>query len=183
MPDRHLIVYATTEGHTLKVARFAADHLNKCGHLVELMSADTAEDLDLTPFDKVLLLGSVHIGRYQQTLANFASAHQEALTQKQAGFVSVSLAASGDDPEDWAGLERTVKAFSEGTGWVPAQVEHVAGAFRFAKYDYFKSLAMRFIARTKGVNVDPHSDTEFTDWKAFEAFLDGWQSSKVRGAA
>jgi len=53
-------------------------------------------------------------------------------------------------------------------------VVHVAGAFRFAQYDFFKGLAMRWIAHSKGEVVDPHQDKEYTDWDALAGVLDRW---------
>jgi menaquinone-dependent protoporphyrinogen oxidase len=53
-------------------------------------------------------------------------------------------------------------------------VHHVAGAFRFTQYDFFKSLAMRWIAHNKGEEVDPHADKEYTDWDALAALMRRW---------
>lgn len=171
---RHLIVYATTEGQTRKIARFAADRLTDAGHSVELLDAAAAGATEVDPqkYDRILLMGSVHAGGYQLPLAEFAKAHRERL--KEAAFVSVSLSAADGDEQDRAGLERCLTGFIEGTDWTPAHVEHVAGAFRFTQYDFLKSLAMRYIAHTKGVTVDAHTDTEFTDWEAFGRFVDTW---------
>lgn len=169
-----LIVYATTEGQTRKIVRYCADRLAENGHSVELLPAAEGEDLDLGRFDGVLLAASVHAGRYQSALLDFAGAHRAALAQVPNVFLSVSLAAAGDDPDDWKALDGCVARLHEATGWRPARVEHVAGAFRFSEYDFFKSWAMRWIASRKGEEVDPHSDTEYTDWAALARIVDQW---------
>ncbi|MGZ8407278.1 MAG: flavodoxin domain-containing protein, partial [Caulobacteraceae bacterium] len=60
------------------------------------------------------------------------------------------------------------------TGWKPAAVHHVAGAFRFTQYDFFKRMMMKKIAREKGVNVDAKHDLELTDWDDLVRFVDGF---------
>jgi len=171
---RIAIIYATTEGQTRKIARFAADRLSGAGHMVELLTAEDAGDLDLARFDAAILAASVHISRYQQELVAFATAQATALSGLKTLFLSVSLAAAGDDREDWKGLGECVAKLTEETGWTPGQVEHVAGAFRFTQYDFFRSWAMRWIAAQKGQEVDPHVDQEYTDWQALAACLDDW---------
>jgi len=169
-----LVLYATTEGQTRKIARFVADRLADQGHAVELLPAGAAADLDPGRFDKVIAAGSVHAGSYQSDLTASLSAHAAALAARPSLFLSVSLSAAGDDPEDWDGLRSCVARLTEETGWTPGQVVHVAGAFRFTQYDFFRSWAMRWIARQKGESVDPNTDKEYTDWDRLGRDVDDW---------
>lgn len=172
-----LITYATTEGQTRKIARFCADCLIAQGHSIELLPlADAADDdgLDLNRFDTAILAGSVHGGRLQPQLARFAAHHAAELNARPTMFVMVSLAAAGNDPDELAHLAQIAADFTDGAGWRPAHVAHVAGAFRFTQYDFFKGLAMRWIAHSKGEEVDRHSDKEYTDWSALAALLAKW---------
>ncbi|MFC2968629.1 flavodoxin domain-containing protein [Acidimangrovimonas pyrenivorans] len=174
-----LIAYGSTEGQTRKVARFAADRLVEAGHVVELMRAGDGEELDLDRFDAAILAGSVHVGRYQADLVDFAKGAAKALERMPTLFLSVSGAAAGSDPDDWKGLDDCVARFTAAIGWTPRRIEHVAGAFRFTEYDFFKSWAMRLIAAQHGQKVDPDKDTEFTDWKALGKVLDDWAGQAV----
>lgn len=169
-----LVAYATTDGQTRKIARFAADRLVTNGHSVELLDVKDAEGLDLARFDAVILAGSLHAGGYQKTLARFASEKHAELATLPTLFLAVSLSAAGQDPDDWAGLRKCLAAFETETGWTPGRVEHVAGAFRFTEYDFFRAWAMRRIADQKGETVEPGRDKEYTDWAALGATLDGW---------
>lgn len=169
-----LIAYASTEGQTRKIAQFCADYLTDEGHNVELLPAADANNIDLSRFDAVLLAASVHGGKYQKPLVKLANAQADALAKMKAAFMSVSLAAAGDDADDWQGLDNCVDRFAQKTGWTPATVMHVAGAFRFSEYDFFKSWAMRWIAAQKDQDVDPHQDKEYTDWAALRTSLDEW---------
>ncbi len=169
-----LIAYASTEGQTRKIARYCADYLIGQGHSVELAGASDARDAELARFDAVLLSGSVHAGMYQKSLIKLAKSKAAALAQVRSAFMSVSLAAAGTDPDDWIGLDQCVSRFAKKTGWTPPTVMHVAGAFRFSEYDFFKSWAMRWIASQKHEEVDPGQDKELTDWAALKKTLDEW---------
>ncbi len=173
-----LIVYATTEGQTRKIARFAADHLTEAGHSVEMLPAADAADLNIGTFDGAIIAGSIHAGRYQKKLRAFVKQHSAALAELPTMFWSVSLAAAGEDDEDWKGIRACVDRFTEKTGWTPGRVEHVAGAFRFDEYDFFKSWAMRWIAREKGETAPAHGENaEHTDWAALKRILEDWVST------
>ncbi|MCX7645630.1 MAG: protoporphyrinogen oxidase [Rhodobacteraceae bacterium] len=175
MPARIAIVYATTEGQTRKVARFAADRLVQAGHAVELLRAEDAEGLDLGRFDAAILAGSVHVGAFQGALKGFAYAQAEALARLPTLFLPVSLAVAGDDPDDREGIEEVVEGFVRDTGWRPGRIEHVAGAFRFGEYGVLKSWAMRWIARQKGEAAPARGeDREYTDWERLGSALDDW---------
>lgn len=169
-----LIAYASTEGQTRKIARFCADRLADAGHFVELMRVEDAEGLALSRFDAAILAGSVHIGKYQEALVDFARASAKELAAMPTLFLSVSLAAAGTDAEDWKGLEDCVAAFRAATGLAPGRVAHVAGAFRFTQYDFFRAWAMRWIAAQKGQEVHHHEDREYTDWPVLARLVDEW---------
>ena len=169
-----LVAYATTDGQTRKIARFAADRLAGLGHAVELLNLEDAEGLDLSRFDGAILAGSLHAGGYQKTLVRFATDAAAELAQMPTMFLAVSLSAAGDDLDDWSGLRTCLADFNAATGWTPARVEHVAGAFRFSEYDFFRAWAMRRIADQKGETVEPGKDKEYTDWAALVLALDDW---------
>jgi len=169
-----LIAYATTDGQTRKIARFAADRLLSSGHAVELLNLEDAGGLDLARFDGAVLAGSLHAGGYQTALIRFARDQAAALALMPTLFLAVSLSAAGQDAEDWAGLRQCLADFEAETNWTPGRVEHVAGAFRFSEYDFFRSWAMRRIAEQKGETVEPGKDKEYTDWAALILALDGW---------
>ena len=178
-----LIAYATTDGQTRKIARFAADHLAASGHAVELLNLDDAEGLDLARFQAAILAGSLHAGGYQKALVHFATDQAAALALIPTLFLAVSLSAAGKDAGDWAGLRTCLAEFETMTGWTPGRVEHVAGAFRFSEYDFFRTWAMRRIADQKGEPVDPGKDKEYTDWPALAATLDGWVAGLPKAGA
>jgi menaquinone-dependent protoporphyrinogen oxidase len=181
---RLLIVYGTTEGQTRKIAHFMRDRAEAGGHTVTVFEAiDDGPDMHPRLFDATIVAGSVHVGRYQATVEHFARAHAAELKSMRSAFVSVSLAAAGTDEDDVAGLEKCVAEFSHRTGWTPAVLSHVAGAFRYTQYDFFKRWALKYIAWRKGGPTDTGHDYELTDWDALGRFVDGFVREPVRAHA
>ena len=171
---KFLIVYATTEGQTRKIARFVAERLTAAGHSTELLGAADADGVDPGQFDGAVLAGSIHAGAYQPPLIEFAAAHAATLSGMKTLFLSVSLSAAGDDPEERAGIDKCAADFFGRTGWRHARLAHVAGAFRFSEYDFFRNMAMRLIARQKGEMTPRGDDREYTDWAALGVLIDAW---------
>lgn len=169
-----LIVYATTEGQTRKICAHALEHLTQAGHSVALVSAEAGTDIRPESFDAIILAASVHAGKYQAPLIDYAKTYAADLNAKRSLFLSVSLAAAGTDPEEHADLDRIAKSLSEASGWTPSRIEHVAGAFRFTEYDFLKYWAMRWIEHEKDPSVPPGTDREYTDWDALDAMLTDW---------
>ena len=168
-----LILYGTTEGQTRKIAGFTAARFRDAGDSVTLIDAtqDTTA-VNLRDYDATIIAGSLHVGRYQSSVVHFARANHATLNAMPSAFISVSLAAAGTDPEDVQGIATCADHFKSETSWTTADIQHVAGAFRFAEYDYFKRLAMRLIAWRKGVHVEAGKDLELTDWEALAASVD-----------
>jgi menaquinone-dependent protoporphyrinogen oxidase len=180
---RVLIVFGTTEGQTAKIAGFVADRLRARGHDALLIKAGVdAVSPDPAAFDAVLVAASLHAGRYQPAAIEFVRRHRAAITARKNAFLSVSLAAAGHDAEDRTGLERCVTAFVGESGWSPDRIDHVAGAFRYTVYDFFKRWAMKYIAYRKGAPTDTSRDYELTDWDELGRFVDTFISDAASGA-
>lgn len=173
-PRRVLICYASTEGQTRKICRFAAEQLIAQGRSVEMLPAGDAAEVALAAFDAAILAGSVHLGRLQPELAEFCGEHAGTLNRMPTLFLVVSLAAAGTDPAERADLDRIADTFATAAGWRPGRVAHVAGAFRFSAYAPLRRWAMRWIAWRKGQRIAPGRDREYTDWAALAALLKGW---------
>jgi menaquinone-dependent protoporphyrinogen oxidase len=168
-----LILYGTTEGHTRKIATFMRDRLSAAGHVVTLVDAvEAPADLDPLRFDRVIVAASVHTGRYQAAVEDWVHRHAAALADAGAVFVSVSLSAAGHDEDDARALAQCTDEFERRTEWIPAEVHHAAGAFRYTQYDFFKQWALKYIAWRRGAPTDATQDYELTDWHALEQFAD-----------
>jgi menaquinone-dependent protoporphyrinogen oxidase len=150
LPMRVLILFSTTEGHTRKLAQFAAAQLTRRGHEVLVHDAVQPNLPDLTGFDAAFLFASVHVGHYQHSFIEAVRKNHDALNAMPSALVSVSLSATGDNPSDLVGLRDCVERLERNTLWHPGAVHHAAGAMLFSAYGFFTKLAIKFIARRRG---------------------------------
>jgi menaquinone-dependent protoporphyrinogen oxidase len=181
-----LVVYATTEGQTRKIAAFIADWIAERGGRPTLADASLlASAVDLSDFDAAVVAALLHAGRYQPSIVGFLSRRCDALGGMQTGFVSVSLSAASRDHGDIEGLTKCLERFEAATGWRPRAVHHAAGAFRYTRYGFLKRWALRYIAWRKGQPTDTSRDYELTDWAGLGVFVDGFMASVLdqRGGA
>jgi menaquinone-dependent protoporphyrinogen oxidase len=165
-----LIVYGTTEGQTRKIAEYLKVEAEKQGAKVTLCDATSAV-VDPEPYDAVMIGASLHAGRYQSSVAHYIKAHLDVLNNKPTAFLAVSLTAAGDDEESWQELKEITQSFLSETGWRPSDAEYVAGALRYAQYDFLKKYLMRMIAKKAGEKSTDQNDKEYTDWSKLNAFL------------
>ena len=162
-----LIVYATTDGHTRKIAQAVSDYVAEFGHAPYVVDAATAPRLARADaWDAVIALAPVRVGKHVKSMAAFARANVERLTHLPTAFFSVSLSAAG---RDTAAARACADAFVRDTGWRPGMVRLVAGALLYTRYNWFVKRMMRRISRAHGGDTDITRDFEYTDWQQLRA--------------
>ena len=178
---RILIIYGSTEGHTEDLAGFIGSALREDGQEVIVRdSADKATLPDPCTYDLIFVAASLHIGRYQPALIDFVRAHHGTFNEMPTAFISVSLSAAGESPDDWEGLEQCTRRFLQETMWIPKAMHHAAGAIRYSKYDFFKRLAIKYIARQRGQETVTSRDYDLTDYPALKNFALAFAHDWVR---
>jgi len=166
-----LVLYATVEGHTRKIAEHAAAKLEEAGQGVVL--GDVRDPGFAIPgrFEGVLVCAPIHIGRYPSSVAQFLIDWKAALADVPTALISVSLGIRSDSAEERAEAEAYPAKLEKKTGFHIGKVHHAAGALKFLEYDFFKRMMMRQIAAKEGGPVDTSHDHEFTDWAALDGFV------------
>lgn len=167
-----VVLFATVEGQTRKVARNIAGTIQSLGHDVTVFDAADIEDVDLNTSDAIIVAAPVHAGRYPSAIAHWIKIHAAALSDIPSAFVSLSLAKASVFPEEHLEIEEIAEAFLRDAGWKPKVVHHAAGALRYLEYDFFKRLLMRQFAKKEGGPLDTSKDHEFTDWDELSEFVD-----------
>ena len=167
-----LVLYATVEGHSRKVATRIAEHLDDRNYRTVI--GDVREPGFTVPatFDAAFICAPIHAGRYPEPIARFIEDWKDALALVPTGFVSISLSIYSHNPEESAEAQTFPEKLSMRTGFYASHVHHAAGALKYLENEYFKRCLMRQIAENEGVPVDMSRDYEFTDWDALEGFVD-----------
>jgi menaquinone-dependent protoporphyrinogen oxidase len=168
---RVLILYATTEGHTARVAERIAKRLRDKGHRVESRRARSARaSLDLERYETVIVGASVHYGRHPGHLRSLLRKHRAALAARPGAFFSVSLSARSKPPA----ARCYVQNFLRQVGWQPQQTAAFGGALPYSRYGAFKRLLMIAFVGLAGGDTDTSRDYEYTDWDAVDRFADAF---------
>jgi menaquinone-dependent protoporphyrinogen oxidase len=170
MSSRVLVVYASTHGHTEKIADRIGRVLRESGVQAEVEDvANVAED-DLARFDAVVVGASIHAGQHQRELIDWVRLHAGWLEDRPAVFFSVCLTAAEEDEEARSASEQYISNFVDETGWQPDRSASFAGALQYREYDFFTRHLMRLMMKRGGHPTDVSQDYDYTDWEAVERF-------------
>jgi len=170
---RILLVYATVEGQTRKIADHVAERLSGGGNdVTQIDATDVHKAPDASAFDVAIVAAPVHIGTFPAPLRRFVEKNSATLMARPGAFVSVSLTAASADESEIAELDQIVEKFSQETGWWPVSIHNAAGALKYTEYDFFRRWMLKRIARKEGGPTDTNRDHEFTDWVALDKFVD-----------
>ncbi len=164
-----LILYATREGQTAKVARRIGEHLEASGLSVRITdAADTSavQQIDLDTFDLLVFGGSMHAGGIESELVRFIDDNARKIDARRKSFFLVLLSAAVEDEavrSDW--LSDAAKKTNEQLPIVFEDVEMIAGALAYSRYPLPVKWLMKRIAKQAGQSTDTSQDYEYTDWK------------------
>lgn len=172
-----LLVYASTHGHTAKVAGRIAKRLRLHNLEVDLHNASADGKPSPTEADGVVVAGSVHRGHHQRELVDWVKHHRMSLADTRTLFVSVSLTAADDTDDADATTRRMIDDFVDETGWTPTRAVAVAGALQYREYDVFTRTLMRLLMRLGGHPTDVSHDHDLTDWDAVDQIADAYAES------
>ena len=165
-----LIGYGTTEGQTARIAEYIADVIRGQGHEAQVLDLKRSKDVPLDGTDAVVIGGSIHMGKHEESVGDFVRKNRGALERLPSAFFSVSLAAHGDMENARAYVEN----FEQQTGWRPTQVGYFGGALLYRQYGLIKRLMMKKIVRDKpgNLSLDTSRDHEYTEWDDVRRFAE-----------
>jgi menaquinone-dependent protoporphyrinogen oxidase len=182
MSQRVLVLYASTHGHTAKIADRVGDVLRAQGvHARVRHLNERTPRLDLSELDAFIVGASVHQGHHQREMVEWIAEHHTVLSLRPSAFFSVSLTAADDTDEARETTRSMIDDVLDETGWVPTTTQAFAGALQFEEYNFPTRVLMRLIARRiehqTGTDVDVGEDTDYTDWAAVDRFAEAFAAS------
>lgn len=164
-----LIVYSTTDGHTVTICKRLQQVVEPLGHQVTLVSVGDAGQMALADFDMVVIGASIRYGKHSKQVVDFIAQHAPLLDSKPNAFFSVNIVArkpEKNQPDTNPYLQKFLKQIT----WRPKALEVFAGKLDYPRYGCFDRMMIRLIMwMTKGP-TDPKLVIEFTDWQQVEAF-------------
>jgi menaquinone-dependent protoporphyrinogen oxidase len=177
-----LVLYATHEGQTRRIAEHMAASLGAHGLVADVVNAAYIPDgFSLDSYSAAIVAASVHGGRHENEIVRFVKDHVKGLERIPTAFLSVSLSEAGAEdamapPENRAraaaDATRMIDEFLAETGWRPSSIKAVAGALLYTKYNFLLRFVMKRISRQAGGTTDTSKDHEYTDWGALDKLVD-----------
>lgn len=166
---RVLIAYSTCDGHTLEICERLKQVVEQQDHSVDLRVIDTESDIDVSPFDKVVIGASIRYGKHRPQVNEFIARNLEYLESNPSALFSVNVVARKPEkntPETNPYLQKFLKQIP----WQPRHMAVFAGKINYPIYTFWDRQAIRFIMwMTKGP-TDLTTVVDFTDWNKVEEF-------------
>jgi menaquinone-dependent protoporphyrinogen oxidase len=164
-----LIAYSTTDGHTRRICERIRQVTGEQGHGVVLSFIDDDPDIDLEPFDKVVIGASIRYGKHRPQVYEFIRKNQQKLESRPNAFFSVNVVArkpEKNQPESNPYLQKFLKQIS----WHPRKLGVFAGKINYPIYGFWDRQIIRLIMWMTGGPTDPRSVVDFTDWNKVDDF-------------
>lgn len=167
--SRILIVYSTTDGQTRKICHRLQQRIEQEGHHVTAVSIQEEPQIDMAPFDKIVIGASIRYGKHSPLIITFIEKNRLLLESKPNAFFSVNAVARKTEknkPEQNPYLKKFLKRIS----WKPRELAVFAGKINYPSYRFIDRCMIRLIMwMTKGP-TDPKAIVEFTDWEQVDSF-------------
>jgi menaquinone-dependent protoporphyrinogen oxidase len=135
------IIYASKHGTTQKVANEISGLLPQ--HDVTLLDAGKNHKIDLTPYDQIIIGGSIHAGRIQPSLQKFMERNTPSLLQKPLGLFLCCM-------YEQEAQNQFNQVFPEILRHHATSCQCVGGEFLFEKMNFLEKLMTQKIAGING---------------------------------
>jgi len=164
-----LIIYSTTDGHTVRICERIRKVLEQGGHQVSMEDLKNGPDMEALACDKVVIGASIRYGKHQPLVKAFIDRHQAALESLPSAFFTVNVVARKPE-KNTPDTNPYLLKFLKTIDWKPRLLGVFAGKINYPMYGFVDRQMIRFIMwMTKGP-TDPTAIVEFTDWDRVEAF-------------
>lgn len=167
--SQFLMLYSTTDGHTLAICRRLQQVLEQQSHTVTLVSITDDPRVDPAAFDQIVIGASIRYGRHSPAIGDFIRRHAKVLAAKPSAFFSVNLVARKPEKRQ-ADTNPYLKKFLRRITWHPKTLAVFAGKLDYPRYTPIDRAVIRLIMWITGGPTDPTSVVDFTDWQQVEAF-------------
>lgn len=166
---RILILYSTTDGHTVEICRRLRQAIESRSHSVQLLDVKDDPELVAGTFDKIVIGASIRYGKHQPLVKQFIEKNQAILESHPNAFFSVNVVARKPEknrPETNPYLQKFLKQID----WQPQLLGVFAGRIDYPSLGFIDKHMIRLIMWITKGPTDPTLTLEFTDWQKVEEF-------------
>jgi menaquinone-dependent protoporphyrinogen oxidase len=164
-----VFTYSTIDGHTLEICERLLQIVEGEGHEASLQELTANSEIDLAPFDRIVIGASIRYGNHRPEVARFIENNVAMLESRPSAFFSVNAVARKPEKRQ-PNTNPYVKKFLTKITWKPPLIAIFGGKIDYPRYRFWDKTMIRLIMwMTKGP-TDPDSTVDFTDWTEVEAF-------------
>ena len=164
-----LILYSSTDGHTLEICQRLKSLNEQAQHEVSLVSINESAEVELRSFDKIVIGASIRYGKHNPLVAEFIRQNQRLLESRPSAFFSVNVVARKPEkslPETNPYLQKFLRKIS----WRPEHLAVFAGKIDYPRYHFFDRQMIRFIMWMTDGPTQRDAVIDFTDWQKVDEF-------------
>src|SRR5210317_2644792 len=145
-----LLLYSTTDGHTVEICKRLASVIENAGDTVEIENLKDGPTLEGRDFDKIVIGASIRYGKHQPLVYEFIKTNQATLEAHPNALFSVNAVARKPE-KNTPETNPYMQKFLLKTSWVPQKLAVFAGKIDYPKYNFIDKQMIRFIMwLTKG---------------------------------
>jgi len=164
-----LIIYATTDGQTLRIGQRLQQVIEAGGHSVTLEPVEHSAQIDLQAFDRIVVGASIRYGKHSPLVHDFVQRNARMLASKPNAFFTVNVVARKPEKSQ-PDTNPYVLKFLKQIAWKPRQLAVFAGKINYPLYGTVDRLVIRLIMWMTHGPTQADAVVEFTDWAQVEAF-------------
>jgi len=170
MSTKTVLIYATVDGHTIKICDRIKETFTKNNSEIEIVDINDFDE-DISKFDRLILGSSIRYGVHNEKMIEFINTNKPQLDKMKTAFFSVNLVARKPEKNEPTTNPYVVKFFNK-IDWKPTIVEVFAGMLDYKKYKTFDRIMIQFIMwMTKGP-TDKNTKIEYTKWERVDEFAE-----------
>ena len=166
---RILIIYSTTDGHTMKICQHLQQAIEEHGHQLVLTSIDEASSVELEGFDKIVIGASIRYGKHSPGVYDFIHKNIQILKSKRNAFFTVNVVARKPH-KNQPDTNPYLKKFLRQIAWKPENLAVFAGKINYQLYSFRDRNMIRFIMWITKGPTDLKTNMEFTNWDRVDNF-------------
>lgn len=164
-----LILFSTTDGHTHEISKRITEIVQQKGHKVDLMPLIDHPDIDITPYDRIVVGASIRYGKHNPEVYKFIEKNEKLLDSKDNAFFSVNVVARKPE-KNRPDTNPYMLKFLKEINWMPHKLAVFGGKLEYPKYSFWDRTMIRLIMwMTKGPTA-PDTVVEYTDWDLVDTF-------------
>lgn len=166
---RILILYSSTDGHTIRICDRLKQAIAEQAHQVTIAPVAGFPGASLAGFDTVVIGASIRYGKHSPHVRDFIVENRKVLDRMPSAFFSVNIVARKPEKNE-PHTNPYMRKFLGQTSWRPRLLAVFAGKLDYPRYGTFDRLMIRLIMLITKGPTDPSSVVEFTDWQLVADF-------------